>query len=195
VPLLLGTTRDEWSLFDVFLGDGAGKMVKRQIEGRMGAEALARLHAAYVDARPDRSPEGAWVDLFGHIAFWIPMVRLAEAQAACGAPVWMYRFDWASPAMGGRLGAAHALELPFVWNTIDRQAAQFLIGGETAEAQALATAVHDTWAAFIRGDDPASAGLPPWPTYDGTRRATMLIDVEPRVASDPDGARRSLWPA
>jgi para-nitrobenzyl esterase len=31
----------------------------------------------------------------------------------------MYRFDWESPAFGGALGAAHAMDIPFVWNTLD----------------------------------------------------------------------------
>jgi carboxylesterase type B len=52
--------------------------------------------------------------------------------------------------------------------------------------------MHAAWAAFIR--DGAPAGLP-WPRYDETRRATMLLDREPRVADDPDGALHGLWSA
>jgi para-nitrobenzyl esterase len=195
VPLLCGTTRDEWSLFDVFLGEPASAIVVQQVERRLGAEALRAIHAGYVDTDPDRSPERAWVDLLGDVAFWMPMVCLAEAQAGCGAPVWMYRFDWASPAASGRLGAAHALDLPFVWNTVGHPTAQFLLGGDGEEVQALATAMHDTWAAFIRRGDPNGAGLPDWPTYDSERRATLLIDRTPSVVSDPGSARRSSWPA
>jgi para-nitrobenzyl esterase len=194
VPLLCGTTRDEWSLFDVFLGPQVSAIVKRQLEHALGAEAVGAIHAGYVDTDPERSPERAWVDMLGDVAFWIPMIRLAEAQAACGAPVWMYRFDWASPAAGGRLGAAHALDLPFVWNTIGHPTAQFLLGGDSEEARALASAMHEAWAAFIRTGDPGGAGLPVWPTYDGERRATLLLDRSSRVADDPGGARRSLWP-
>jgi para-nitrobenzyl esterase len=197
VPLLCGTTRDEWTLFDVFVGPQVSAIVKRQLEDALGAEAVGAIHAGYVDTDPDRSPERAWVDMLGDVAFWIPMIRLAEAQAACGASVWMYRFDWASPAAGGRLGAAHALDLPFVWNTVSHPTAQFLLGGDSEEARALATAMHDTWAAFIRTGDPngaGEAGLPAWPTYDRDRRATLLFDRASRVVADPGGARRSLWP-
>jgi para-nitrobenzyl esterase len=194
VPLLCGTTRNEWSLFDVFLGPNASAIVKQKLEERLGAEAVGAIHAGYLATDPDRSPERAWVDLLGDVAFWIPMVRLADAQSACGVPVWMYRFDWASPAAGGRLGAAHALDLPFVWNAIGHPTAQFLLGGESEDARALATAMHDTWAAFIRTGEPSGAGLPDWPTYDAERRATLLIDRVSRVEGDPGSARRALWP-
>jgi carboxylesterase type B len=30
----------------------------------------------------------------------------------------MYEFAWRSPQMGGRLGAAHGVEIPFVFDTL-----------------------------------------------------------------------------
>ena len=30
----------------------------------------------------------------------------------------MYEFAWRSPQFGGRLGACHALEIPFVFDTL-----------------------------------------------------------------------------
>jgi carboxylesterase type B len=53
------------------------------------------------------------------LVFRMPAIRLAEGQVRLGAPVWMYRFDWESPAFGGVLGAAHAMVIPFVFNTLD----------------------------------------------------------------------------
>lgn len=194
VPLLLGTNADEWSLFDAFLGEPAILPVKAQLEALLGDE-LERLHAAYRDAREDRSAARAWVDLVGDAAFRIPTIRLAEAQAACRIPVWMYRFDWATAAFGGQLGAAHAVDLPFVWNMVDHPAGQFLIGGDSPAARSLATLVHDTWAAFIRRGDPNGAGLPEWPPYEAADRVTMLLDRSCSLASDPDGPRRVRWPA
>jgi para-nitrobenzyl esterase len=194
VPVLLGCNRDEWALFDVFLGGGETQAVVVILKEQLGDAALTRLHQIYLEARSDRSDAGAWSDLVGDVAFRMPMIRLAEAQAASGAPVWMYRFDWASPAFDGRMGAAHALELPFVWNTLAQPVAQLLVGGDLAGAQPLATSMHDSWAAFVRTGNPSGGGLPAWPQYEEGRRATMLLDRESRVVDDPGGECRAAWP-
>jgi para-nitrobenzyl esterase len=106
----------------------------------------------------------------------------------------MYRFDWESPTFGGRLGAAHALELPFVWNRLDLPMAPILLGKDPSVALPLATTMHATWAQFIKTGDPNGAGLPEWPRYDAERRATMLLDRTCTIADDPGGQARALWP-
>jgi para-nitrobenzyl esterase len=201
VPILIGTNRDEWTLFDVLLGPGLTTTAKEQLLKRAG-DGVLRVHAAHRDARAAglpharpraRSPEdGAWIDVLGDVVFRVPVIRLAEAQAR-HAPVWMYRFDWASPAFEGRFGATHALELPFVWNQLDLPISQLLFGGDASAAKALGAQIHDAWAAFIRDGAPSAAGLPAWPRYDEPRRATMVLDLEPRVDDDPDRATRELW--
>jgi para-nitrobenzyl esterase len=193
IPILLGTNRDEWNLFEVFFGEVTVEPFKPLVSGRLGALA-EQLVELYRDGHPDRSPLRAWVDLVGELAFRIPAIRLAEAQSALGAPVYMYRFDWKSPAFGGRLGAAHALELPFVWNRLDLPLG-ILLGPDIAPLQPLATAMHGAWCQFIRTGDPNGGGLPGWPRYDAERRATLLIDRESHVADDPAGAARAAWPA
>jgi para-nitrobenzyl esterase len=202
VPILIGSNQDEWALFDVVMGPAATSLLKAHLISRLGDDVL-RIHAARRDARAARrdgadaararSPDdGAWIDVIGDVVFRIPVLRLADAQAR-HAPVWMYRFDWHSPAFDGRLGAAHALELPFVWNQLDLPISQLLLGGDLAGARPLGAHMHAAWAAFIRGGDPAAAGLPAWPRYGEPRRATMVLDREPRVADDPDAALRELW--
>lgn len=178
VPLLLGSNRDEWALFDTFLPDTTGA-VKAQITATLG-DALPAFLAAY----------RSWNDLIGDVAFRIPMIRLAEAQPA---PVYMYRFDLASPAFGGKLGAAHGLELPFVWNRLDQPVAQLLLGGDVTSYGPLALQIHDTWAAFITTGVPAGGGLPAWPRYEPATRSTLVIDRQSTVVDDPDAATRSLW--
>jgi para-nitrobenzyl esterase len=106
----------------------------------------------------------------------------------------VYRFDWRSPAFGGRLGATHALELPFVWNRLDLPMAQILLGEGLAGAQPLATAMHLTWAQFIKTGDPNGGGLPGWPRYDVAHRPTLLIGHESHVVDDPGGVARAMWP-
>ncbi len=200
VPILIGANREEWALFDRFLGEAATAAAKAHLISRLGEDVL-RIHAACRDARAARpaaagarpaypSDAGAWVDVIGDVMFRIPALRLADAHAR-HAPVWMYRFDWESPAFG----AAHAIDLPLVWNQLELPVSQRPLGGDVAGARPLAAQIHDAWAAFIRAGEPAAAGLPPWPRYGDPRRATMLLDRESRVADDPDGALRELWDA
>ena len=178
VPILLGSNRDEWALFDTFLPETTTAL-QGVLRHRLGAE-LDTIRAAY----------RSWNDLIGDVAFRIPMIRLAEAHPEA---VYMYRFDVASPAFGGRLGAAHALELPMMWNRLDQPMAKLLLGADTAPFAGIALQLHDTWAAFITRGVPEGGGLPAWPRYDATRRATLLIDHASRVVDDPDGAQRRLW--
>ncbi len=193
VPLLLGSNRDEWTLFEVFLGDRTVTPFEAPLRARLGAT-LDELLDVYRRERPGRTERQAWIDLIGDVAFRIPAIRLAEAQSDHQRAVYMYRFDWASPALGGRLGAAHGLDLPFVWNRVDLPASKILLGEAAEAAQPLATAIHATWAAFIRTGDPNGGGLPAWPAYDRARRQTLLIDRTPSVVDDPGGIARALFP-
>jgi para-nitrobenzyl esterase len=193
IALLVGSNRHEWQLFEVFLGEVTVEAFEAPLRLRFGP-LLDQLLEHYRAGHRDRSLKRAWVDLVGELVFRIPVIRLAEAQAAHGTPVYMYRFDWQSPAFGGRLGAAHALELPFVWNRLDLPMAPILLGPDVSLAQPLATAMHATWVKFLETGVPDGGGLPSWPRYDAERRSTLLIDRDCRIADDPAAAARAIWP-
>jgi para-nitrobenzyl esterase len=192
VPIIVGSNRDEWMLFDTFLGHGTTQLVATQLKQHLGAPLMDRLHGTYRAARASaaatetRADTRAWVDLIGDMAFLVPAIQLAEAHAA-HAPVYMYRFDFGTQM----LGAAHALELPFVWNVVDGPFAQLLLGPDAAAALPLATAMHGAWASFIRTGKPDMR--PTWPTYDVERRTTLLLDRSPTLAEDPASELRKMW--
>ena len=170
VPLLLGYCRDEWKLFELFIGDGSIKPVLAALANKVGQATTDRLLAAYGGDR------GA---LVGELAFRMPMLRLAARTRSH-----VYRFDWRSPAMDGKLGASHGMDLPFTWNKLDLPASKFLTGG--ASAQPLADRMHDAWAAFVH------TGEPGWPLH-GTARTTKLFDTEDGLVDDPDPETRRAW--
>ncbi|MBX5450937.1 carboxylesterase/lipase family protein [Thermogemmatispora sp.] len=189
VAVLVGTNRDEWRLFALM---GGGAQINEALLRRLFGDAAQQVLARYIAAREDHSPELAWIDLMGDLVFRIPAIRLAEAQVRQGAPVWMYRFDWKSPAFGGALGAAHAMDIPFVFNTLDVGLSR-LFTGTAPSRQTLADLMHAAWAAFIRDGNPQLPGLPAWPRYDLERRATLIWDETPSLAEDPQGELRALW--
>ena len=53
--------------------------------------------------------------------------------------------------------------------------------------------MQDAWVAFARHGDPSHPGLPPWPRYEATRRATMLLGRECGVIDAPYEDERRFW--
>jgi carboxylesterase type B len=140
---------------------------------------------AYREAHPDASAG----ELFSAIQtdwYWrIPAVRMADAHATTArASTYMYEFAWRSPQFGGRLGAAHSVEIPFVFDTLGL-GTEPLLGPDPP--QSLATAMHRAWTTF------ATAGDCGWPRYDLARRSTMHFDTVSGVVENPLASKLALW--
>lgn len=192
VPLLIGTNLDEVKLFSIMNPSMATEEGFRERgAAQAGAETFAKLADAYAAGRPNEAKIEAWTHLLSDQLFRIPAIRLAEKQEQ-QAPVWMYRFDYQSPAFGGKLGACHALEIPFVWNNLDAPGSATFTG-ERPDRQPLADRMQAAWIAFARGGNPNADSLPSWPAYETGSRATMIFDAACRVENDPNGAERRLW--
>ncbi|MDN4609848.1 carboxylesterase/lipase family protein [Arthrobacter burdickii] len=119
-----------------------------------------------------------------------PSNRLLDARQGSSGNTFSYLFSWRSPALGGKLGACHALDVPFVFRQLDSPEAAFLTGG--APPHGLSAMMSTAWAAFARAGRPAAEELPAWPPYAPGRR-TMVLDEVPRVADDPRRELRQFW--
>jgi para-nitrobenzyl esterase len=104
----------------------------------------------------------------------------------------MYRFDYASTAFGGVLGACHAIDVPFAFANLDRRGVDMMLGGIDDDTRRLADRTSQAWATAARTGSPEHDDLP-WPAYDTGRRATCLFDRDVAVADDPAGDVRRLW--
>ena len=127
--------------------------------------------------------------------FRIPSGRLALAQKANGGKAWMYLFTHASPAMRGMLGACHALEMPFVFGTLDAPT-QDRFAGTGPEVERLSGEMMDAWIAYARAGAPAHKALQPWSQYEGEHRKTMVFATHgSHEENDPLGdERRAIEP-
>ncbi len=194
VPVLIGTTRDEFR-FWTEIEDAP--LLRRPLAGLLQdlhavvGQRSPALAAAYRLHEPGEAGEQGRIDLAGDLAFRIASIRVAE-HLGPRQPVWMYLFHHRSSATHARYQAAHAMELPFLFGTLeDRGAVAFT--GRTAGRERLASAMQQAWTQFARVGQPMSPLLPDWPRYDTQQRATMLLDLQPTLRNDPGGQQRALW--
>lgn len=194
VPLLVGTNRTEMrlqaGLRDPHNFDLSWEELPAKLSPFLGdldpAPIIAGMRKAF--------PQSDASDIFFHVATHRNYRKTAITQAERkaeqgGAPVWMYRLDWATPVDGGKWQSPHALDIGFVFDNVAKSTS---MTGSGPEQQRLADLMSDAWIAFARTGNPQTAALPDWPTYDITRRATMIFNVKPAVVDDPDGAERKL---
>lgn len=120
-----------------------------------------------------------------------PSIKLSEALHHRRRPGYHFVFTYESPAMGGRLGAAHALELGFLFGTYTEDKAK-VFNGAGPVADRLAQRMQDAWTAFAATGDPSCASIGHWPTYE-TGRETMMIGADWHVAYAPYEEQRLLW--
>jgi para-nitrobenzyl esterase len=195
VPLLIGSNREEARLFLVAAGT-IGLIDDDMLSAAAGAYGLnAGGLAVYRAARPDASPGDVLAAVITDWFFAIPAVRVAEARGSAAAaastvgssftPTWVYRFDHPAPEANRGLGACHAVEIPFVFGTTDRDDVHELIGDQPSPA--VADAAHRTWVSFITG------GSPGWSPYSADKRLTGVLTETVTEVPDPDGDERALW--
>lgn len=179
VPVLIGTNKDEASLF--IMNDVSAAQLERQAKGLGGGQALID---AYQEIYPAATTTEIAIALSTDFTFKIPAIRLAEARLAFAAETHLYQFDWESRA--GNLKATHALEIPFTFNTLGSPGVAFFIG-EGSLPQELADNMHKTWTAFIRGEQLD------WPGYDLEQRATMHFDTQSHLVENGELAILDAW--
>ena len=192
VDVIVGTNTDDWRLWLVVSGAIAG-ITDEILTGPVtsyGYQSLAAYGltpetglAAYRAKYPGATPGDLLTAVQTDWWMRIPALALAESHVNATSHTYMYEFAWRSPG----LGAVHALEVPFVFDTVSPDAPLFgpLLGVDPP--QGLADTMHRAWVSFARTGDPG------WPAYDLERRATMRFDTSSEVVDDPRSWERELW--
>jgi para-nitrobenzyl esterase len=184
LDLLIGTTAHEYRLYLVPSGiiDFVTEQHVEQYRSGFGLPA----DAPAVYAREDSlsTPGDVFCAMITDYAFRIPACRVMETRANGPGRTYAYRFDWRSSLLGGRLGAFHSLDVPFVFDTIATGAR--VVGD--AQPQELAAVMRAAWSRFVASGDPG------WPAWNPEKRPTMRFDL-PRseVCCDPGAVTRRLW--
>lgn len=192
VALLVGTNRDEnrlWSAFNPSHAALDDDKLLRRARVRLGehAERVTRQYRAGV-----ATPAHAWDAIETDRMFGAPAHRLARAHGRHRAETFVYRFDWASPALEGALGACHALEIPFVFGTHAHERLVPLVGSGMS-VDSLSETMQAAWLAFARCGDPSHDGLGDWPRYAAPHHPVQVFGEKLGVEPGPFAEREGLW--
>ncbi len=182
VPLLLGSNS----------ADTAGNRIKaaskEELFARYG-QWSAQAKAAY---DPGGSTDLATLvaranDDFGQAE---PARFAANAFAANGSPVYLYRFSYVPTAMRERMpaGAPHGGEIGFVFDTLSAGRG----GAPTPEDQAVARMAHGYWVNFAKTGDPNGPGLPAWPHHDPSKDLIFDFRADGSAGAGPDPRKARL---
>ena len=187
VPLLINTVETEGAYFteDSFLNMDDAHM--RDALSKRFAGSTDKVIETFRGLHPNAEPSELY---FIITSFPMAAIQQAELKSAAGkAPVYLSRFTWRTPIEDGRRYSPHGVEMPFVFNNVWLCPEMV---GTLPTLQPLADKVSAAWSNFARNGKPSAPGMPEWPAFDSKRRATMLINNEPKVEDDPGREGREL---
>ena len=177
VDILVGFNSDEGTLF--VPPDITEERYLRQAANAFGAKAYPFVQRYPVDA--EHAPMTRACKLvetglrFGSDLF-------ADTLSARGRNVYYYRFDYTLPILEAvGLGAMHALELVFVFNTMPKSLLM------TEERACFQHDVHMRWLNFVKTGDPnmGASVMCEWPRYTQGEKQALILKEQPEAARLP----------
>jgi len=191
VPAMIGSCRDDMKMMMLgqpwfgSLDDEGLRTIAKNNFGELAERALSIYKGLYPNATPTEIASAFVTDR----VMWAGSIRWAERKSSAGsAPVFLYRWDYATPALGGILGATHGGDIPFAFNNFDLTP----MAGDRPENGRMGQIVSEAWVRFVHDGDPNHKDLPTWGTYSQEDRKTMVLDTDPHVEVDPQAELREL---
>jgi para-nitrobenzyl esterase len=122
---------------------------------------------------------------------WRGLVALSEKQPE----VYFYRFEYEGFRFSGAIGVAHAMEMPYVFDSLDRAPINLLYSGRQEKAgRSLVRTMQGYWLNFARTGDPNGAGLPEWPRFTAAAPQVQVFDAETKPRPETSlGERCKMW--
>jgi para-nitrobenzyl esterase len=187
IPVIIGTTMEDAGLrmTDWDLDKAGLKAWVKQTTGANADRVLATYRKAYPNIRPYLVKARIATDRGGRRNATLQ----AERKAALGkAPAYLYRWDFPSPAYGGKFGAIHGMDVSLALHN-----AKPPLTMDTPECRMMAEKLSSVWLAFAKTGDPNNKAIPHWPAFNAEQRPTMIFDLNTRVENDPAHEIRVMW--
>jgi len=180
VPLLIGSTADEWALFQM-LSRPTLDAYQKYVNSTFGDKAQQVL--TMYPASNDNEAKASEEEVITLYSFTCPAKTYAGAMSNVESPAYFYQFSRVPPGAKA-LGAFHALDINYVFGNF-----RPILSPLKAEAyfnsadRALSGTVMDYWTTFATAGDPNKAGLTQWPAYDASAGQYMDLGDTAQVKS------------
>lgn len=186
LDVLIGWTEDEMTLAFA-LDPQYARVPKEAVVGwaAQHSENPEALYEAYAEG--GRTPLEVLSAVYSDELFRKPSLAVAKSRADNGRPTYAYEFQLDSPAAGGSVGSMHTIELPFVFDAVERhtRGSELLSGIDSATVQRVTDQMHRAWIAFVRSGRPDSEAST-WPPHTASSPQIMVIDSDSRPVDAVD---------
>lgn len=191
VPILVGFNTDEGTLF--IPGSRSETAYREILEKTFGKKRAKEVYERYPVNEKNNATQRAR-DLI-KMALRIGGDIFADVLSSRGQKVYSYQFDYKIPELIQKdLGVMHALELPFVFDTMPENLTL------DEEGLAFKEVVHRYWLNFIRTGNPNIGDEVPaeWPPYTDADKKILVLDKichEKKAPDTEDVAffRKLIW--
>ena len=190
VDLLIGTNLNEWTFFSLLTPElqhvdwnGLTEYINTSLSNfELNKTEIEKIINLFKRSR--NNPFEILNAISTEHTFRYPSIRVAEAQLKHNNTTYMYLFTYRTPILGGIFRATHALEIPFVFGTLDDT--EFGVYPKRDEINTkISELMMDSWISFARSGNPNHDGIPSWPAYDMDNRATLLFGEDIKIEKDP----------
>ena len=168
VPMMIGTTKDEGNYFIQYVGSKSRKQFEEKLRGfyGTGGEQVASLYRGETVKELTAAGSLYCTDSW----FLQPSRQMLQGMCQLKSPAYQYLFARPSKRYP-YLGAPHAVELVYVFDTLDAKKA-------SDRDRKLARTMNQYWIQFARTGNPNADGLPAWPAYTQQNHQYLVLDHE-----------------
>lgn len=164
MPVMLGSNADEMSLSSPLVVTPA--QVRTLFDTSVPEAYEEEGLILYPPGNTNAQARQSYVQALTDAQFTSPARRLARGlDVNQNEAVWRYFFSHAQAGVAGFFGAAHGLELPFLFQTVE-DSNYGKSSSYNNNDKIVAQAMLDYWTNFARTGNPNSTGLTVWPSYN-----------------------------